>query len=208
MEQLLSRNDAQEMLESIISERNSSAHPFRPEWEQEFRAHSGAVAHIAETIASKTLYLNSEKAYILGLLHDCGKYQDEYACHKFHGLAGYYYMLEKGYPDLARASLTHTFYKKDFELNEYPFPPDYLKICRRLLQDIKYDDYDLLLQLSDMINDMGKTCTIEYRIQSVCTRRNITPKNYAWVERILKNIKHHFDQQCGCDIYSMFDILK
>ena len=47
MEQLLSRNDAQEMLESIISERNSSAHPFRPEWEQEFRAHSGAVAHIA-----------------------------------------------------------------------------------------------------------------------------------------------------------------
>lgn len=208
MEQLLSRNDAQEMLESIISERNSSAHPFRPEWEQEFRAHAAAVAHIAETIASKTLYLNSEKAYILALLHDCGKYQDEYACHKFHGLAGYYYMLEKGYPDLARASLTHTFYKKDFELTDYPFPPDDLKICRQLLQDIEYDDYDLLLQLADMINDMGKTCTLEYRVQSLCKRRNIPTKDYAWVEVALNAIKNYFDKKCGCDIYSLFGLLK
>ena len=208
MKKLLSRDDAQGMLEDIISERNSSSHPFRPEWEQEFRAHAGAVAHIAETIASKTLYLNSEKAYILGLLHDCGKYQDEYACHKFHGLAGYYYMLEKGYPDLARASLTHTFYKKDFELSEYPFPPDDLKICRQLLQDIEYDDYDLLLQLADMINDMGKTCTLEYRVQSLCKRRNIPPKDYAWVEIALNDIKSYFDQKCGCDIYSLFGLLK
>ena len=208
MKQLLSRDDAKKMLEDIISERNASSHPFRPEWEQEFRAHSAAVARIAETIASKTPYLNSERAYILGLLHDCGKYQDEYACHKFHGLAGYYYMLEKGYPDLARASLTHTFYKKDFELNEYPFPPDDLKICRRLLQDIKYDDYDLLLQLADMINDMGKTCTLEYRVQSLCKRRNIPPKDYAWVEVALNAIKNYFDKKCGCDIYSLFGLLK
>ena len=208
MKQLFSRKDAQGMLEYIISERNSSSHPFRPEWEQEFRAHSGAVAHIAETIASKTLYLNSEKAYILGLLHDCGKYQDEHACHKFHGLVGYYYMLEKGYPDLARASLTHTFYKKEFDLSEYPFPPDDLKICRQLLQDIEYDDYDLLLQLADMINDMGKTCTLEYRVQSLCKRRNIPPKDYAWVEVALNAIKNYFDKKCGCDIYSLFGLLK
>ena len=208
MKQLLSRDDAKKMLEDIISERNASSHPFRPEWEQEFRAHSAAVARIAETIASKTPYLNSERAYILGLLHDCGKYQDEYACHKFHGLAGYYYMLEKGYPDLARASLTHTFYKKDFELNEYPFPPDDLKICRQLLQDIEYDDYDLLLQLADMINDMGKTCTLEYRVQSLCKRRNIPTKDYAWVEVALNAIKNYFDKKCGCDIYSLFGLLK
>lgn len=208
MKQLLSRDDAKKMLEDIISERNASSHPFRPEWEQEFRAHSTAVARIAETIASKTPYLNSERAYILGLLHDCGKYQDEYACHKFHGLAGYYYMLEKGYPDLARASLTHTFYKKDFELTDYPFPADDLKICRQLLQDIEYDDYDLLLQLADMINDMGKTCTLEYRVQSLCKRRNIPTKDYAWVEVALNAIKNYFDKKCGCDIYSLFGLLK
>ena len=208
MKQLLSRDDAKKMLENIISERNSSSHPFRPEWEQEFRAHSAAVAHIAETIAAKTPYLNSEKAYILGLLHDCGKYQDEYACHKFHGLVSYYYMLEKGYPDLARASLTHTFYKKDFELNDYPFPADDLKICRQLLKDIEYNDYDLLLQLADMINDRGENCTIEYRINSACTRRNIDPQKFSWVKDSFNQIKNHFDQQCGCDVYSLFDILK
>lgn len=202
------RQQAQFLFEEIVAERNASEHPFQPGWEKEYRSHCAAVARIAETIAVKTPYLNSEKAYVFGLLHDSGKYIDEYALNYFHGLSGYQRMMRKGYPELARISLTHTFYKKDFELDDYPFSkPDLIK-CRELLKKIEYNDYDLLLQLADMINDMGTTCTLEYRTDSVCRRRNIAPQNYRWVLLRLNEIKNYFDEQCGCDIYSLFNLTR
>lgn len=78
----------------------------------------------------------------------------------------------------------------------------------RTAQKIEYNDYDLLLQLADMINDMGTTCTLEYRIDSVCRRRNIAPQNYRWVLLRLNEIKNYFDEQCGCDIYSLFNLTR
>ena len=82
------RQQAQFLFEEIIAERNASEHPFQPGWEKEYRSHCAAVARIAETIAAKTPYLNSEKAYVFGLLHDSGKYIDEYALNYAQRLSG------------------------------------------------------------------------------------------------------------------------
>ena len=69
---LPSKQEALAFFEYVIAERNRSPFPFRPEWEKEFRAHCFSVADIAAKIASQTPYLNSERAYLSGLLHDCG----------------------------------------------------------------------------------------------------------------------------------------
>ena len=67
---LPSKQEALAFFEYVIAERNRSPFPFRPEWEKEFRAHCFSVADIAAKIASQTPYLNSERAYLSGLLHD------------------------------------------------------------------------------------------------------------------------------------------
>ena len=52
-----------------------------------FHNHVYGVALMAEKIAEK-LGLDSEKAYILGLMHDCGKIYEMYE-KRFHGVIGY-----------------------------------------------------------------------------------------------------------------------
>lgn len=194
---------AREIFENIISSRNSSDHPFTGTMEIEFREHCLNVAYIAQTIAAKTANLNPDIAYVMGLLHDGGKIIDEYAHKRYHGLVGYYLFTEKDQPELARINLTHAFYMKDFKPEDYPFPRDDMLRCQQLLRDIDYDDYDLIIQLSDMLNDMGKTCTLEYRMASVAKRRGIPSEKTHPILARLNIIKNYFDQKCGCDIYKL-----
>lgn len=197
---------AREMFEEIISSRNSSDYPFIGDMEITFREHCLAVAYIAKTIAQKTAYLNPERAYVMGLLHDGGKIIDEYALRRFHGLVGYFLFSEKDKPDIARINLTHSFYIKDFQPDNYPYLRDDLIRCQQILKNINYDDYDLLLQLSDMVNDMGKTCTLEYRIESVSKRRGLSTEKCQPLLARLNIIKNYFDQKCDCDIYELIGV--
>ena len=68
--------------------------------------HSQTAAHAAETL-SKACGLDAEKAYIMGLLHDIGRYEGVRGMH--HVIAGYELMLQKNQPELARICLTHSF---------------------------------------------------------------------------------------------------
>lgn len=99
---------------------NRSPFPFRPEWEKEFRAHCFSVADIAAKIASQTPYLNSERAYLSGLLHDCGRIKDEKSENVFHGWTGYQLMKKQGWDEIGRISVTHCFLDKDFNPELYP----------------------------------------------------------------------------------------
>jgi HD superfamily phosphodiesterase len=69
--------------------------------------HSRNVALSAKLIAECCNELDSEAAYILGLLHDIGRREGKMQAR--HALDGYRFMLEQGYEDCARICLTHTF---------------------------------------------------------------------------------------------------
>lgn len=71
--------------------------------------HSRVAAHCAEKIAAAS-GMNSEKAYILGLLHDVGRKFG--GRHMGHVSDGYSYMLGKGYDEAAKICLTHSFNSK------------------------------------------------------------------------------------------------
>lgn len=197
----INKEQARIMFENVVAIRNASPHPFTAEQEKTFREHCFAVAGIAESIAEITPELKPEKAYVMGLLHDCGRIKDERAENVFHGLVGYNYMQEKGYPELARISISHCFYQKDFDINNYPQSKQDLLTCQEILKTVNYNDYDKLLQLADMINDMGKTCTLEHRLESISQRYNAPFQKLSKELDALNNIKAYFDNKCNCDIY-------
>ena len=196
---------AKDLFEEIIVTRNNSASPFTAEQEQTFRAHCSAVADIAQTIAAHC-GLDRNKAWVIGLLHDCGRIKDEPNENVFHGLVGWHYMQKKGFPELARYSLTHTFYDKDFNMDNYPQNKNDLMTCKKLLENIEYDDYDRLLQLADLCNNMGKSCTLEYRMESISKRYKIPYLNVLSVFKTANRIKAYFDAKCGQDIYRLLGI--
>lgn len=199
----INRKQAEELFENIIAERNAGEFPFTGDMEDTFRRHCATVARIAETIAAACPDLNTDKAYISGLLHDAGRVEDEQRSDTFHGIVGYHYLMGKGLPEAARISLTHCFYFKDFDISTYPQNREQLREAKEFMKNIEYDDYDLLLQLADILNDMGKTCTIEYRFNSVGKRYKIAPEKIAPMIKKLNEIKTYFDGKCGCDIYDL-----
>lgn len=201
-----SRSEAERFLEEVVDCRNASPFPFKPEWEESFRTHCYGVARIAEAIASETLSLNPDKAYVMGLLHDCGRIKDEKGEKTHHGWEGYKLMMQKSWPELARICITHNFYEKDFDPATYPQAPAALLNCKNYLSAIEYDDYDKLIMLADLLNDMGKNCTIDYRFASLASRYPIQQETVDRFSAILKGYYDYFSSLCGTDIYQLLGI--
>lgn len=75
--------------------------------------HSKNVAMVARMIAEHCSGLDSEKAYVLGLLHDIDRRNGVAAVR--HIINGYDYAISKGWDEPARICLTHSFPVKDIE---------------------------------------------------------------------------------------------
>ena len=93
----------------------SRAHHVKsPQIDKEYIFHTQGVAKLSELLAQK-MSLNEEKAYVLGLLHDHGKRQDERQQDCFHGILGYRDMLSLGYdrrcPNLPDAYFVNKIFK-------------------------------------------------------------------------------------------------
>ena len=200
------KTKAEELFEWVISERNKSPYPFRGDMEKTFRLHCVAVASIAEIIAAKTNILDAEQAYIMGLLHDCGRIKDEFALHKYHGVIGYNLMNDKGYPELARICITHSFVNKKIDFDFMPHPRKDMLFCQKYLDGIEYDDYDRLIQLADNMNNLGETCTFENRCRSLSERYHVPYEKFSDEIILLNGIKNHFSKLCGGDIYQLLGI--
>ena len=69
--------------------------------------HSRHVAEACERIASHCRHLSSEKAYILGLLHDIGRYAG--VTSERHLIDGYRYCMERGWEKAAQICISHAF---------------------------------------------------------------------------------------------------
>lgn len=173
---------------------------------REYIYHTTGVAEAAALIAAKC-GLNEEKAYVLGLLHDWGKIQNEKTSGKSHFMVGYDKMINEGWDDAARICLTHSFPEADFDFNDYPFYSlTDLQRAKELISKIEYDDYDRLIQLCDIFFEGTHVISYQRRLACIRQRYNLKPEQTKCLESKAAENKAYFDNKCGCDIYSLLNI--
>lgn len=172
-------------------------------------SHSELVAVAAQKIAEKIPDMDADKAYIYGLLHDYGKYfGDVLSKRTFHGLIGYQKLMGMGYFDVAKINLTHTFLQKDFEMSEYvAYNRNHLLTTKEILATMEFDDYDRLLQLTDLLPQ--KYDGYEgVRVRFIRLKRVYNMADEVVEKRIKEamRLKEYFDKKGNIDIYKMLEI--
>ena len=164
--------------------------------------HSYNVAKTAETIA-KYCSLDNNLSYIFGLLHDIGRYEG--ITHLRHIFSGYNLMKNKGYNNIAKICLTHSFPYKNINSyqGEFDCSLEEIIIMERELDKMEYDDYDKLIQLCDAISSDKGITLMEIRLVDVVKRNGFNEftlnKWNAFFE-----IKNYFEMKCGRNIYKIF----
>lgn len=160
--------------------------------------HSRVAAHCAEKIAAACPELNSDKAYILGLLHDIGRKFG--VRHLGHVSDGYTYMMSLGFDEVARVCLTHSFNNKttDEYIGKFDTSEEELRMIQNELSKITYDEYDILIQLCDSLAGAEGVMAIEERMEDVKCRYGSYPQE-KWNSNLA--IKKHFEEKTGKDIY-------
>lgn len=167
--------------------------------------HSRTAAFCARAIAEHYNDLNTDTAYVFGLLHDIGRRFG--VTDMKHIIDGYRFMKSLGYEDCARICLTHSFPYKDIcsyngqndcTAEETGFITAYLKRTN-------YDDYDKLIQLCDALAFPDGATYIEKRLVEVVLRRGFNdltiPKWKAFLE-----LKDYFDEKAGKDTYKIIGV--
>lgn len=172
----------------------------------DYHLHSEAVANNAVRIAEHIKGMDLEKAYILGLLHDYGEYFAGFDKNLFHGTAGYDFFQNLGYDEMARICLTHGFMNPDFSPSDYSYPQQEVIRAKKLISDLEYDDYDRLIQLSDLLVSGCFLTPIKKRMVFIRDKYKIP---LAAIRRKYKEalkVKFYFDKKCGKDIYEILGI--
>jgi len=168
--------------------------------------HCKVTARVAEKIASMC-GLNTDRAYVSGLLHDIGysKYLNGKgkSCHIY---IGYELMKEKGYESIANICLSHSFFYQDIRAyggSDMNCSEEEIKQIKNFLKNTIFDDYDKLIQLSDSLGPSQGVCIIEQRIVDVTKRHGF---NDFTIKRwnSLMELKKYFDNKCGMNIYNLF----
>ncbi|WBW98075.1 HD domain-containing protein [Oceanirhabdus sp. W0125-5] len=165
--------------------------------------HSMNVAKAAELIAKQIPEMDSEKAYILGLLHDIGRRAGKFGMR--HSVDGYKYAVSIGYDDLARICLTHV----SFEYNNQNVVvgnwDDFVEdkaFALKYLSEIEYTDYDNLIKLCDSLSLPEGFCLIEKRLIEMSLRGGVDEYTIArWKSTF--EIKKYFESKMGQSIYNI-----
>ncbi len=172
------------------------------------RRHYLRVAKNAKLIAEKTAYLNPEKAYILGLLHDYGEYKTHRDNTMFHGTVGYDEMMKLGYDEVAKICLTHSFFSKHFSPDDYvSYPRGEILRAAEYIKEHPLDDYDKLIQISDLMVKSYKNTNIEARLDFVADKYHVPPEIINRKKRDALELKSYFDNLCGQDIYKIVGLI-
>ena len=166
-------------------------------WEQ----HSISVAKNARLIAEKTSVMDSDKAYVMGLMHDIGRRAGIKGI--LHIFDGYDYMMSIGQEEIADICLTHSFPIKDVNtfFGKYDCSSEQKKFLQQFLVNRQYTNYDILIQLCDAISLPNGACIMEKRFVDVALRHGL-PDFTIEKWKAFMNTKKHFDDLCGCNIYS------
>ena len=164
--------------------------------------HSRIAAHCAEKIAGACPRLDSEKAYILGLLHDIGRRFG--VSHLRHVSDGYTYMMSLGYDEAARICLTHSFNNQSVKeyIGNFDVTHEELELINTELHKVIPDDYDRLIQLCDSLAGSEKILDIEERMGDVKRRYGSYPQE-KWDSNI--RLKEYFERKAGKNIYDIVE---
>lgn len=170
--------------------------------------HSLYVARAAKLIAERCPDLDETAAYIIGLLHDIGRRTG--AAGMRHVIDGYLFLLEKGYEDAARICMTHTFSCKDVQAiyGEWDCSDEELIIVKNYLDKVKYNDYDLLIQLCDSLVLPSGFTLLEKRFVETALKSGINHLTTAKWKSVLE-LKAYFERKTGTSIYRLLpDLVK
>ena len=164
--------------------------------------HSVSVAKNAQIIAENVKGMDSEKAYILGLLHDIGRRAGVTGI--MHIFDGYNYMMSINEPAIARICLTHSFPSKNVNTysGKYDCSPEQMEFLKSYINKIEYDSYDILIQLCDAISLPNGACIMEKRFIDVALRNGLSEYTLEKWKAFIK-AKKYFDNLCNCNIYSL-----
>lgn len=160
--------------------------------------HCRVAALCAERIARACGDLDPEKAYVLGLLHDIGRKFG--IMHMGHVYEGYQYMMQMGYDEVARICLSHSFSVQRLEdyVGKWDITEEQQEELRRLLEDMVYDEYDLLIQVCDGLAGTEGVMKMEDRMADVKRRYGAYPQD-KWDRKL--ELKAYFEEKMGRDIY-------
>lgn len=166
--------------------------------------HSINTGLAARNIADKLPEMDSEKAYILGILHDIGRRVGIVTIPE-HIIAGYEYSLEKGWDEVAKISMTHSFPLKGKEVNEEA--EGHERVIKDYLMECTYDDYDRLIILCDSLAIAQGFCILEKRFVDVARRYGV------WVDSVERwnatfEIKEYFETMMKCSVYDVLPGVK
>ncbi|MDD3240377.1 MAG: HD domain-containing protein [Lachnospira sp.] len=164
--------------------------------------HSLNVALAAENIAKECNNLDSEKAYVLGLLHDIGRRTGIAATR--HIIDGYDYVISKGWDEVGRICLTHSFPIKNIEIDmgKKDITPEQYCFIEQYLNELEYNEYDKLIILCDSLADANGLCILEKRFVDTTRRYGIFPFT---IDRWNKTIEYreYFEDLMGKSVYSV-----
>lgn len=164
-------------------------------------AHSLNVARAAQAIAS-ACGMDSEKAFICGLLHDIGRREGIHGMR--HIIDGYNYAMSRGWDEAARICLTHSFALQDVNtvFGKRDCTPEEEEFVDRFLRGIEYDDYDRLIILCDALGDAEGTCILEKRLVDVARRYGVHDFTLARWDRYFE-YKEYFESKIGQSVYRL-----
>lgn len=161
--------------------------------------HSRNVAICAEKIAV-ACDMDSNKAYILGLLHDIGRKFG--VRHLGHIYDGYKFMLGLGYTQVAKICLTHSFCIQDIKtyIGKFDISEIEQQELEAALNYVEYDDFDRLIQLCDALGAAEGVVEIEKRMQDIKNRYGLYPEE-KWNKNI--ELKKYFEHIANKNIYDI-----
>lgn len=164
--------------------------------------HSRNTADAARLIAEACETLDGEKAFVLGLLHDIGRRTGIAAAR--HIIDGYDYAVSKGWEEVARICLTHSFPVKDIEkdIAKMDVTQEQYDFIRKYLDGLEFDDYDKLIILCDSLADAGGFCILEKRFVDTTRRYGIYPFTVDRWDKTFE-YKRYFERLAGKPIYAL-----
>ena len=163
--------------------------------------HSMNTGAAAKYIAEKVPGLDSEKAYICGLLHDIGR-RAGITDIPTHVYEGYKYCMEKGWDEVARICMTHSYLRMQDEFDYEPETENEKAIKEFIMNYGKTDDYDKLIQLCDSLATDYGFVILEKRFVDV-TRRYGIMEGYIKGWEVAFSTKEYFEELMGCSIYDV-----
>ena len=165
--------------------------------------HSINVAEAAKLIAEQVPGMDSEKAYILGLLHDIGRRAGRFGMR--HAVDGYNYLVSKGYEDAARICITHVSFEynnKKVVVGKWDDFKEAKAFALNYLTKIEYTDYDNLIKLCDSLSLPEGFCLIEKRLVDMALRGGVDDYSIPrWKSTF--EIKEYFESKMGKSIYDI-----